>query len=135
MSRNFEMHRSYSEAQDRFDNFVLAGLLAVCAYLGQGNPYAPIGLNTETVYLLSLASFVLSALFGFKRIEYVIVGYRLNYQLLDAREKKNQDREDEARSKLEEVKPKAERYYKLRNALMFVGLSFYVAAKYWAVYA
>ncbi len=88
MSRNFEMYRSYSEAQDRFDNFVLAGLLAVCAYLGQGNPYAPIGLNTETVYLLSLASFVLSALFGFKRIEYMIVGYRLNYQLLDAREKK-----------------------------------------------
>ena len=135
MSRSFEMHRSYSEAQDRFDNFVLAGLLAVCAYLGQSNPYAPIGLNAETVYLLSLASFVLSAIFGFKRIEYVIVGYRLNYQLLDAREKKNQDREDEARGKLEEVKPKAERYYKLRNALMFVGLSFYIAAKYWAVYA
>jgi len=135
MSRSFDMHRSFREAQDRFDNFVLAALLAVCAYLGQSNPYAPFGLNTETVYFLSLASFVLSALFSFKRIEYVIVGYRLNHQLLDAHEKHDQDTVNEARIALETVKQKAERYYKLRNALMFVGLGVYVAAKYWAVYA
>ena len=135
MSRSFEMHRSFREAQDRFDNFVLAALLAVCAYLGQSNPYAPFGLNTETIYFLSLVSFVSSALFGFKRIEYVIVGYRLNHQLLDALEKHDRDTVDRAGTALGEVKQKAERYYKLRNALMFVGLGVYVAAKYWAVYA
>ena len=91
MSRSFEMHRSFREAQDRFDNFILAALLAVCAYLGQSNPYAPIGLNTETIYFLSLASFILSAIFGFKRIEYAIVLYRLNHQLLYAHEKHDQN--------------------------------------------
>ena len=135
MSRSFEMHRSYREAQDRFDNFVLAALLAICAYLSQSNPYAPIGFNAPTIYFLALAAFVLSALFGFKRIEYVVVGYRVNHQLLDANEKHDVETENEARSALDKIKQKVERYYKLRNALMFVGLGFYVAAKYWAVYA
>ena len=135
MSSSFEMHRSFREAQDRFDNFVLAAILAVCAYLVQSNPYAPFGFNAETIYFLSLVSFVMSAVFGFKRIEFVIVGYRLNHQLLDAHEKQNRNKVDEVRIALETIKPKAERYYKLRNILIFVGLGFYVTAKYWTVYA
>ena len=134
MDRSFEMHRSFRDAQDRFDNFVLGALLAVCAYLGQSNPYAPFGLNAETIYFLSLASFVLSAFFGFKRIEYVIVVYRLNHQLLDAREKQNHNLASDVSSALEEIKSKVLRFYKLRNALMFIGFGFYIAAKYWAVY-
>ena len=135
MDRSFEMHRSYREAQDRFDNFILAALLAVCAYLGQSNPYAPLGFNAETIYFLSLASFVLSAFFGFKRIEYVIVGYRINHQLLESQAKQNIDMVNKTASTLKKAKQKAEHYYKWRNILMFVGLGFYVAAKYWAVYA
>jgi hypothetical protein len=134
MNRSFEMHRHFREANDRFDNFVLAALLAVCAYLGQSNPYAPFGLNSETIFFLSLASFVSSAFFGFKRIEYVIVGYRLNHQLLDARENNNPKQANEAISALSKAKVKAERFYKLRNVSMFVGLCFYVTAKYWVVY-
>lgn len=135
MSQSFEMHRYFREANDRFDSFVLAALLAICAYLGQSNPYAPFGVNSETIFFLSLASFVSSAFFGFKRIEYVIVGYRLNHELLDARDKRNVARANDVISALEEVKVKAERFYTLRNVSMFVGLGFYVTAKYWVVYA
>ncbi len=135
MSKSFEMHRFFTEAQDRFDNFVLVTLLAVCAYLAKSNPYAPLGFNTETIYFLSLALFILSAIFGFKRIEYAIVMYRLNHQLLYADEKHDQNTVNNARAALKEVIQKGERYYKLRNALMFAGLVVYVTAKYWAVYA
>lgn len=134
MSQSFEMHRHFREANDRFDNFVLAALLAVCAYLGQSNPYAPFGLNGETIFFLSLASFVFSAFFGFKRIEYVLVGYRLNHQLLDAREGNDFKLADKVILVLKEANKKAERFYKLRNVSMFVGLSLYVAAKYWIIY-
>jgi len=129
------MHRHFREANDRFDNFVLAALLAVCAYLGQSNPYAPFGFNSETIFFLSLLSFVSSALFGFKRIEYVIVGYRLNHQLLDARERHVSEQAEGAMSALKKTKVKTERFYKLRNVSMFVGFGFYVTAKYWEVYA
>jgi len=134
MSHSFEMHRHFREANDRFDNFVLAALLAVCAYLGQSNPYAPFGLNSETIFFLSLASFVSSAFFGFKRIEYVIVGYRLNHQLLEARENHDLKLANDVISALNQAKVKAEKFYKLRNVSMFVGLCLYVAAKYWVVY-
>lgn len=134
MRDSFEMHRSYREAQDRLDNFVLAALLTVCAYLVQSNPYAKVGLNSETIYFLSLMIFILAAYFAFKRIEYVVVGYRLNHELLDAREKQNNLQAKEAIDGLEAVRPKAERYYKLRNAAMFIGIGIYVIAKYWEVY-
>ncbi len=134
MGESFEMHRHFREANDRFDSFILAALLAICAYLGQSNPYAPLGLNSETIHFLSLASFVLAAFFGFKRIEYVIVGYRLNHQLLKAREKHDLNLADNAVAALAIIKVKTERFYNFRNVVMFIGFGLYVIAKYWAVY-
>ena len=129
------MHGAYREAQNKFDNFVLGALLAICAYLAQSNPYAPLGLNHETIFLLSLLSFILSSLFGFKRIEDVITGYRFNHILLDAGERNDINRKNEAKEKLNIIKASAESNYKLRNKLMFCGLILYVIAKYAKVYA
>jgi len=132
---SFEMHRYYRETNDRFDQFVLAALLAVCAYLGQTNPYARLGLNFETLHFLSLVFFVASAICAFKRIEFVIVGYRCNHDLLVAREGLDHGKAEVIIVGLELVKKRAERYYKIRNYLLFFGFGFYVLAKYWAVYA
>jgi hypothetical protein len=134
MDRSLDVYKAYREAQDKFDMYVLGAVLAICAYLGQSMPYARLGINAESMFLLSLLTFVTSAYFGFRRIELMIVGYRLNHSYLDALEKRNQQEAAWCRQALDEVGPKTSSSYNWRNRLMFVGLVFFVTGKYWAVY-
>ena len=135
-SRSFDMHRSYREAQFKFDNFVLVIILAVCAYLGQSNPYAKIGMNPETMYFLSLVALVGAAYFGFRRIEFLIIGYRVNIHNLQAAEMEEATPSDrlDAEKAFTVVAKKVSQFYVCRNRLMLLGICLYVAAKYWEVY-
>ena len=135
MERSRDMYTAYREAQEKFDMYVLGAVLAICAYLGQTMPYARIGLNPESLFLVSLLLFVGSAYCGFKRMEYSIVHFRLNHQYLDALEKQDRQYAVVARSALDRNAPKVQRYYRLRNSFMLLGLVAFVAGKYWAVYA
>lgn len=135
MSSSGQMHRSFREASDRFDQFVLGALLAICAYLAQSNSYARIGCNAETVLFLSLLFFVASAFFGFKRIEQVIVLYRINADYLHAVETKDAVTTKQALELKPNIGEKAISYYRWRNRFMFIGLAAYVLAKYWHAYS
>lgn len=133
--RSVEMHRAYRDAQDRFDSFVLGALLAAAGYLAQSNPYAPLGRNPETLFFASLASLVVAIYFGFRRVEYVIVGYRINSQLLHAYEHRRPRGVQAARSVLDRiVKPKAKGAYVARNFAMLFAIALYMAARLWQAY-
>ena len=139
-SRSLDMHRSYREAQFKFDNFVLVIILAVCAYLGQSNPYAKIGMNPETMYFLSLVTLVGAAYFGFRRIEYTIEIYKHNSLQLHVAEVEEQSRVAKTKDLLViekaiiKFKEKTQQFYNRRNRLMLLGICLYVTAKYWEVY-
>jgi hypothetical protein len=135
MSKSEEIHKTFRDASDRFDHFVLGALLAICAYLVQSNPYAKIGLNVETLYFISLAIFVCASIFGFRRIEQVIVLYRINHSLLYATENRDLSGRNSALELLPTIRDKAESNYRWRNRFMFLGLLAYISAKYWGVYA
>jgi hypothetical protein len=135
MERSHDMYRAYRDAQEKFDMYVLGAVLAICAYLGQSMPYAKIGFNPESVFLVSLILFVGSAYCGFKRMEHSIVHYRLNHQYLDGLEKQDHIYASEVRGALENNAARVGSYYRFRNSLMFLGLVAYVAGKYWLVYA
>src|SRR5690606_38537534 len=100
-------------------------LLAICAYLAQSNSYARIGCNAEAVLFLSLLFFVASAFFGFKRIEQVIVLYRINADYLHAVETKDAVTTKQALQLKPNIGEKAISYYRWRNRFMFIGLAAY----------
>jgi hypothetical protein len=120
----------HNEAASKLDYFILGVTLAICAYLAQTNPYGKIGLNTETLLLVTLFVFAFSAIFGFKRLESAIKSSRLNAIALGFA--------DPAATQFYMDKLKGDktshRYYVIRNRLLFAGLLCYVATKVWASY-
>jgi len=66
------------EAQQKFDYFMLGVIGAVCAYIGQNFTAVRIGLNSGTVELVALLLLVLSATFGFLRIQATTKLMRVN---------------------------------------------------------
>jgi hypothetical protein len=146
------MQKHFREASDRFDNFVLGALLAVCAYLAQSNPYGRIGFNSQTLYFISLALFVLAAFFGFRRIEQTLTFYRFNVMSAEnvtqrvlsklglsdldkgLLEEAKKDSEKQILRGAEELKESSSLFYQRRNRVMFFGLAFYVSAQYFEVY-
>jgi hypothetical protein len=125
-----QITNQYNEALSKLDYFILGATLAICAYLAQTNPYGKLGLNKETMLMGTLLIFAASAVAGFKRIENGVFTLGMNARILahpDAtfRQKKI----DEMRSDR-----KAQRLYRLRNALLLLGLTSYLAVKVWAAY-
>lgn len=119
------------EAANKLDYFTLGVSLAICAYLAQTNPYAPLGINKETFLLLSLTVFTLSAICGYLRLEFKV------------KEMLAYTRAHEAPTEAEQARPirittryrrRGNRSYKARNILLLLGLVCYVATQIWASY-
>ena len=79
----------YREGLQRFEYFIVAVSLALCAYAGQTlRPEKLTLLSAYTIQVVSLALLISSAGVGLKRIESLVQISRLNGQLLDAMEKR-----------------------------------------------
>jgi hypothetical protein len=118
-------------ASSKLDYFILGVALAICAYLAQTNPYAPLGINRETFLLLSLMIFTASAICGFLRLEF------------NVKEMRAYTRAHEASTEAEQARPirftaryrrRGNKAYQARNILLLLGLVFYVATKICASY-
>ncbi|MFI8647912.1 hypothetical protein ACIGJK_24360 [Pseudomonas iridis] len=119
------------EASSKLDHFILGVTLAICAYLGQTNPYAQLGLNKETFLLLSLLVFAASAVCGFKRLEGVVRTLRANTVAL---KEEVPLRRDLTLLAAQEIANRADRYYHARNYLLLAGLFCYLTTKVWDTY-
>jgi hypothetical protein len=132
--RSFEMHKSHSGAKDKFDYFVLAIIIAVIAYLTKGMKFNIIGLNIETIQLVSLLIFGWSAISGFKRIEHTMEVYRLNYILLE----NGKDSDLHGYKKTSKVIDTTIKYavssYNLRNRLFLIASICYLGSRILEVY-
>jgi hypothetical protein len=79
----------YREGLQRFEYFIVAVSLALCAYAGQTLHPEKLTLSSAyTIEVVSLALLILSAGVGLKRIESLVQLSRLNGQLIDAIEKR-----------------------------------------------
>ena len=79
----------YREGLQRFEYFIVAVSLALCAYVGHTlHPEKLTFLSAYTIEVVSLALVILSAGVGLKRIELLLQISRLNGLLLDAIEKR-----------------------------------------------
>lgn len=134
MDWNQRAHGTYVEAQNKFDYFVLGLITAVCAYLAQSIHFAPLGLNVASTFLLSFLCFGLAAIFGFKRVEWMVVAYRANHEYLEAQEKNNIERVGLVWKEMERIAIKVAHFYKVRNIFFFLGFVFYIAAKFLGAY-
>ena len=120
----------HNEAATKFDYFILGVTLAICAYLAQTNPYAPLDTNKETFLLGSLLVFAASAICGFKRIESSIAMLRMNADVL---KEPNPVIREKLLNHLRNSR-ESHRWYVARNHLLLTGLSCYVVTKVWAAY-
>ncbi|MHC8354883.1 hypothetical protein ACYZTL_06530 [Pseudomonas sp. LB3P81] len=119
------------EAASKLDYFTLGVALAICAYLAQTNPYAPLGVNKETFLLLSLIVFTASVICGYLRLEFKV------------KEMLAYTRVHEAATVADRYEPMQDTFryhtwgnwtYRLRNALLLLGMICYVITKVGASY-
>ncbi|NWF13505.1 hypothetical protein HX785_07395 [Pseudomonas reactans] len=134
LDRKDQLGLSRLEAADKLDYFMLGMTLAICAYLAQTNPYAPVEINKETFLLLSLLIFAGSAFFGFLRLEVTEKVLSANLRALEAHEKDETQKAESHLAKAGDYIRKAKTYYKIRNLLLFAGLICYIGTKVWATY-
>ncbi|VVN12718.1 hypothetical protein PS664_03888 [Pseudomonas fluorescens] len=120
----------HKEAANKLDYFILGATLAICAYLAQTNPYARVGINTETFLMVSLLIFATSAICGFKRIESNVTSLGLNIVALQQTDPAYREY---FIARLKERRAPS-RYYLARNYLLMLGLVTYLATKVWAAY-
>lgn len=120
-----------TEESARLDQFLLGATVAICAYLAQNNAYTPIGLNRSTAMIGCMLIFAASAALGFMRMNIVVKVYHQNAKLLSTdKPEKVIKYQDECQRLLWWGKW----YDHTRNALLFVGLAAYIAAKVGASY-
>ena len=113
-------------ATSKLDYFVLGVALAICAYLAQTNPYAPLGINKETFLLLSLIVFTASAVCGFLRLDFKV---KEMTAYIAAHESPTVEGRDKPIRITARYFRRGKRAYKARNALLLVGLICYVLTK------
>jgi len=128
-SKSLHVHKSHSESREKFEYFILALVVAVLAYLGKDIQYERVGFNVSTVYLISMAVFSISAIAGFKRIEYSIEHQRLNYVELNASEKGDNAGMVEASQLSDLVARRALISYQVRNVCLIMGFICFITAK------
>lgn len=125
------IYRSQDE-DTKLDYFILGATLAICAYLAQTNPYGPLGINKETLLLVSLLVFAGSAVLGFKRLE-----AKVTFMFNNAEALQEPDRELRSRL-LHHLQTTSNTntiwLYKSRNVTLLLGLVCYIITKIWATY-
>lgn len=119
------------EAASKLDYFTLSVALAICAYLAQTNPYAPVGVNKETFLLGSLIVFTVSAISGFLRLEFKVKEMLAYTRVHEAPTVAGRDKPMRATARYHKRGNWAR---KLRNALLLLGMICYVVTKVWASY-
>lgn len=135
MERSVDVHRAYRDATERFDTFVLAALLTSAGYMAQSNPFGRLGVNFQTLFLVSFGFVLIATYFAFKRIEKIIVGLSLNHQALHGHETQNAHLTQLANHALaSDIKPASLATYRWRNRFIVLALGTYVAAKIWKAY-
>lgn len=132
--RSLAMHEAFRDAAGKFDHFVLAATLAVCAFLAQSIPYGQLGANIPTLHLVNLLTFGASAWFGFRRIESTVSVFRLNALYLDALEKGWEADALLAKHHMKIVIRKTESSYGIRNGFLAAGFISYAAIRVFSAY-
>ena len=119
------------DGANKLDHFILGASIAVCAYLGQTNPYARIGLNKETFLLMGLLLFGASAVYGFKRLEGRTALNLTSSRALAAQSAALREQFFEiGQTQIE----KMQKCYKYRNRLLIAGALVYLTTKVAATY-
>lgn len=132
--RTYELHKVHSDAKDKFDHFVLAIIIAVVAFLVKDLNFKPLGSNPETIYLLSLVVFSFSAFFGFKRIEYSLEIYRLNYRLLLYSETEKPEKAKQVENLIQTSIQTTLNLSKYRNLLFGMGVFCFFSGRLMSAY-
>ena len=130
-----EMHKIYVEADSKVDHFVLGAIVAACAYLAQSNPYSPLGVNPQTLFLIDLLALSLAAFFSYRRIENAVQVYKFNATFLQARETGDAVAFLGGRDLAEKYAKATILNRHLRNAFIALGFFLYVGAKVWLAYS
>ncbi len=78
------------DASQRFEYFILGISAGLCAYIGQTLAPQKLGFSPYTFEVVSLVSIVASVIAGFKRIEKLIMCYRLNSKFLRLAEERGE---------------------------------------------
>lgn len=129
-----DVHKLYVEANSKAEHFLLAGLVAACAYLAQSNPYAPLGVNPQTLLVVDLLLLSLAAFFSYRRIENSVVVYKYNSMFLQSKESGDYVAYRRRRKIAIEYGYSNIRLRNLRNLLIVLGFFVYVGAKIWLAY-
>lgn len=132
--RSVTIYKLFIDANNKFDQFILAMLVTLLTYLMTTIQLAPIGLNSSTVALVSLIFIGLAVIFGFKRIESNITLQRLNHEALHYSEIENRDRAKTFKSSMPGRAALAKSFYHLRNTFILLGLTAYISSKILAAY-
>ncbi len=132
--RSVTIYKLFIDANNKFDQFILAMLVTLLTYLMTTIQLAPIGLNSSTVALVSLIFIGLAVIFGFKRIESNITLQRLNHEALHYSEIENRYRAKTFKKAMPARARFAKSFYHLRNAFILLGLTAYISSKILAAY-
>lgn len=135
--RSVQLHHSASAETANFDRFVLGASMAACAYLAQTMPFGPLGLNVQTMYLLTLALMGMSSVFGFLRIESTITTTNANSNYLHGIEMgylREMGERLAARKHVDDLADRTQIMYRIRNLMMLVSFFCYVATKVYESY-
>lgn len=129
-----EMHKQYLEANSKADHFLLGAIVAACAYLAQSNPYAPLGINPQTLFLIDLLVLGLAAFFAYRRVENSVQVVKYNAMFLEGRENGDRAKFLEGRQLANDYADSTTIHRHIRNGLIAVGFFLYVGAKIWLAY-
>ncbi|EJI1382277.1 TPA: hypothetical protein I7171_22245 [Vibrio vulnificus] len=81
-NRSIEVFKEVSNAEQKFDYFVLGVAIALFAYIGKDYTPEPLGMTQNTFELFSVIMFFLSVLFAYVRLKTIIIIKRLNFTKL-----------------------------------------------------
>lgn len=84
--RSDKLHADLRASTEKFDYFVLGALGALCAFIGQGFKPSKLGWNPTSLELIALLALVCAVIFGFRRIEQIMLVTSLNQRELHANE-------------------------------------------------
>lgn len=129
-----DLHKIYIEASSKADHFLLGAIVASCAYLAQSNPYAPLGFNSQALYLASLITLGLAGVFAHKRVEQMVQVLKYNATYIQALESKDKEAASENLKLATKYSNKTGRSRHARNVLMLLGALLYIGAKLWTAY-
>ncbi|XEG73693.1 hypothetical protein QA447_05535 [Pseudomonas sp. abacavir_1] len=109
-----------------FDQFVLGGSLAACAYLAQTAGYGRVGWNAKTLGLFPLLAMAVATWLGFKRVEITIHLLKSNARYLElCTQNPGRDFTDQYKV-LKRIADRTGSIYDWRNRALLLGLASYV---------